>query len=427
MSNYLAIATVTAALRDFLQTVVPKAVSEADVTIRRPGKPGDQHQGKAAVNIYLYQVTPNPAWRNADLPTRDSNGTLRQRPQTALDLDYLLSFYGDEVQMVPQRLLGKVVAALHANPALSPEQIHDTLQTASDGEFAKETVLKNSDLAEQIEHVRFTPTSLSLEELSKLWSIFQVPYVLSVTYQASVVLIDSGDEEPTPILPVRERQILTRPFRQIVIDQIIPEEGADHPIHVGSRLLILGKGLRGEYTEVRIAGQRVLPRELDVSDTHITLPLSSLSTSLQAGVLGLQVVHLMSKETPDLCFESNVAPFVLRPTITKDRKGKYEITVDEVEADEGETKKAKVTVKLKPEVGRQQRVVLLLNELNPSASPAKAYSFNAQARSEDSDTMVFQIGKVEPGDYLARVQVDGAESPLDSENNGYTGPKVKIE
>ncbi len=377
------------------------------------------------MNIYLYQVTPNPAWRNADLPTRDSNGALRQRPQTALDLHYLLSFYGDEVQMVPQRLLGNVVAALHAKPVLSPEQIRDTLQTASDDEFAKGTVLQNSDLAEQIEHVRFTPTSLSLEELSKLWSIFQVPYVLSVTYQASVVLIDSDDEEPTPVLPVRERQILTRPFRQIVIDQIIPEEGADRPIHVGSKLLILGKGLRGEHTEVRIAGQPVPPEKLDVSDTHISLPLSTFHESLQAGVLGLQVVHLVSKETPHLRFESNVAPFVLRPTIKKDNDN-YEITVTNVQADEGDAKKAEVTVKLSPMVRLRQRVVLLLNELNPSASPAKAYSFNAQARTEDSDTIVFQIGKVAPGDYLARVQVDGAESPLDLEDNGYTGPKVEI-
>ena len=47
------------------------------------------------MNVYLYRVSPNPAWRNQDLPTR-ARGPIVDRPLTAIDLHYLLTFYGDE-------------------------------------------------------------------------------------------------------------------------------------------------------------------------------------------------------------------------------------------------------------------------------------------------------------------------------------------
>ena len=70
MSNHLAIATVTATLRDMLQEVASQAVSEATATIKRPEKAGDSAQDSAAVNIFLYQVTPNTAWRKDLTPIR---------------------------------------------------------------------------------------------------------------------------------------------------------------------------------------------------------------------------------------------------------------------------------------------------------------------------------------------------------------------
>ena len=89
MSNHLAIATVTATLGQILQAVASEAVAGADVTTNRPESAED---GTAAsINIFLFQVSPNPALRNADLPIRRSNGTVATRPQAALDLDYLIS------------------------------------------------------------------------------------------------------------------------------------------------------------------------------------------------------------------------------------------------------------------------------------------------------------------------------------------------
>ena len=36
------------------------------------------------MNVYLYQVTPNAAFRNVDLPTRRADGTLVKQPVAAL-------------------------------------------------------------------------------------------------------------------------------------------------------------------------------------------------------------------------------------------------------------------------------------------------------------------------------------------------------
>ena len=109
-----------------------------------------------------------------------------QKPQVAVDLHYLFTFHGNDDQLEPQRLLGAVTTALNAQPLLSKQNI---VNAASHFSF-----LSKSNLADQIERIKFTPTSLSLEEFSKLWSVFfQIEYSLSAAFQASVVLMESDD------------------------------------------------------------------------------------------------------------------------------------------------------------------------------------------------------------------------------------------
>lgn len=203
MSNYLAIATVTAALRDIVQHAVATAVPGAVVTLKRPERAGNENIEKASVNLYLYQAIPNTSWSNMDLPTRSIDGRQIQRPQVALDLYYLLSFYGSELEMEPQRLLGSTVTALLTEPVLQ----RDTIEQAISGV----NYLASSDLASQREQVKFSPLNLNLEELSKLWSIFfQVPYTLSVAYRASAVLVEP-DIEISSARPVITRGIRVEP------------------------------------------------------------------------------------------------------------------------------------------------------------------------------------------------------------------------
>jgi hypothetical protein len=216
MSNYLAIATVTTALRNVVYDVVKDVVNGAMATTLRPEKAGNGNQSQAGVNLYLYQVTPNAAWRNRDIvfrqpirqtPPPDDRGkdTVQVRAQIPLNLHYLFSFYGDEGKLEPQLLLGSVVSAIETQAILSL----DTIRTA----IRNNVSLAKSDLAFQVEfveHIRLSPLALSLEELSKLWSVFfQVPYALSVAYEASVVLIEPG--LPRTIKVVTDQNIDIQP------------------------------------------------------------------------------------------------------------------------------------------------------------------------------------------------------------------------
>ncbi|HEY6140630.1 MAG TPA: DUF4255 domain-containing protein [Thermoanaerobaculia bacterium] len=410
MSNHLAIATVTAALSDLLANAVAADDGAGVTTIRPDASLGTKGPG---VNIFLYQVTPNASWQNADLPTRRAGGEVVQRPVAALDLHYLLTCYGDDTKLQPQRVLGKVVRTLHAHPVLTRDMIRKTV-----GENDNFSFLKTSNLADAVELVKLTPIPLSLEELSKLWSIyFQTQYNLSVAYQATVVLIES--EEPAQeALPVRERNVYVVPFRQSVIEEVRAKNGADPRIGPASTLQIRGARLRGEVTQVSIDGATVTPPDAGVSDREIVV---ALPPGLHAGVHGLQVVQprlIGTPPVPHRGIESNLVPFVLHPAIRKKGDGTPDIALAGTD----------LTVKVDPAVGKNQRAVVLLNG-------ARSYSFESAPRNkkddpDESDTLTFPLSGVAKGDYLVRVQIDGADSALELDPNAaepiYSGPKVTI-
>ena len=400
MSNFLALATVTAALQQVLLSPVSQAVGSATVGFSRPDP---SNPTTPLVNIFLYQITPNAAYRNADLPTRRSDGSVSQRPQAAFDLHYLFTFHGNDAQLEPQRLLGAVVTALHAQPLLSKANI-----TSAVSNFG---FLAGSGLENQVERIKFTPTALSLEEFSKLWSVFfQVEYSLSAVYQASVVLMESSDV-PQEAPPVVARNLFVVPFQSPYISQVISQAGAEQPVTAGSTLLIQGRQLRGQSTLLLIEGQEFTPTT--VSDTQITLPVPS---GIHAGVQGVQVLQKISMGTPPVPHrgqESNVAPFVLRPTIQT-------ATASALPPPGGTA----VTLTLSPNIGVGQRAVLLLN--NVTASPSTAFTSLPVVATADSNLVTINIANVPAGNYLVRVQVDGAESPLtvNPVTGQFTGPTV---
>ena len=429
MSNFLAVATVTAALSEVLQAAVGPDVSGTTVTANRPD---GNATGTAAtsVNVYLYQVMTNAALSNADLPTRRTNGELAQRPQAALDLHYLLTFLGDEGKLEPQRLLGSAVRALHSRPVLTRDLIRQTIAKS------KYNFLATSNLADSVELVKFTPLSLSLEELSKLWSVyFQTRYNLSVAYQGTVVLIESEDSTHSA-LPVRARNIYIASFRQPEIEVVVSAAGPNEPIVSTSTIVISGKRLLGDITQVTIAGIDVTPAAPDLTDTRISVKLPA---GVRAGVQGLQVVQPRLIGTPPVAHpgvQSNLAAFVLHPTINKKLDNTPDVSVSPVTIAGDGTRSADITLKLTPNVTKTQRAVLLLNELNlPSDRAARAFSFDAASHNkpadpDETDTLVFPFKGVAQADYLMRVQIDGADSPLepsaDVNNPVFVGPKVRI-
>lgn len=418
MSNFLGTATVTEALRQLAEQGAGEAISGARAKVLRPpssltsGHPNGEPD--VYVGLYMYQVTPNAALRNAATPTRRGDGSVLQETRTALDLHYLFTFYGDDNTLEPQRVMGAVLRRLQSAPLLTKSIITSAKLALSS--------LITSDLDAETEQVKFLMLPLSLDELSKLWSVFfQTTYCLSVAYQASVIFLD-GKESAKPALPVTRRNLYVKTFRQPEIEQIASQKTpagkvlVGEPIVSGDYLILNGKQLSGDVTRVRVGGAVITPAEIDVTDSQIKFQLKAppfAAGELQAGVLSVQVVQDFEMgapfETAHKGIEGNVAAFVLRPTVTPTLSDK---TVD------GVHRKFNLKLDFSPLVGVKQRVALLLNEYEPPAPtvrPAYAYRFDVTlpaAPPEVVDSVTLTGLSVLPAKYLVRVQVDGAESLL---------------
>jgi hypothetical protein len=403
MSNFRSIATVTATLQRALQAAVQSDIPGAGVSTVRPGEGASTNIPATGVNVFLYQVSLNPHRSNLDLPTRRAEGDLVQRPQIALDLHYLLSFYGDDLKLEPQRLLGSTVAFLHSQPLITRAQIE-----AAVADNAK-PFLANSDLAEQPELVRFTPLTISLEELSRLWSVLlQVQYVLSVAYKASVVLVER-QVTPRPALPTRVLNLASIPLRQPYIQRVVSEAGEGVPLTPGAAVVITGLDLQGEVTQVEI--DEVGVDAAGIGADHIKL---NLPASLAAGPHSIQVrqgVEIGATSTPRLALASNLGAFVVQPIITR-TAGNFDIAISNTQGNGAAARSAAIAVGVAPGVGPKQAATIELLKLQQVA-----YTFSAAPRTGSVTQLNFSVSGVTAGDYLFRVRIDGAESPLELDAN----------
>lgn len=434
MSNHHAIATVTATLVHMLRDSVKSDVNGSEVWADRPSADVSDSE-PPEVRVFLFGAHPNASWRNNDLPTRRSGGSLAERPQVALDLHYLFTFHGNERALEPQRLIGSVVRELHTRPILTRAAIRQMVEdeVAADALFP----LATTDLADQEELVRFTPMGLDLDEMSKLWSVFfQTPYRLSTAFQASIVLINPG-EAGRPALPVQERRIFATTIRRPRIERVVASAGPLQPITVGTEVVIRGSQLRGDETSVWFGSERVDPSAGALGDREIAV---TVPAAARAGMVGVRVEHRVLLGEPPAtrrAGESNVAPMILRPRIHHDGND-YLVSIADVTAD-GARHRGNLEVEIEPAVHKRQRVHAVLNLLGPVDDEApSAFSFADEARDQEgqpdrTSSLVIPFRDVPAGAYLVRIQVDGAESPLerDADNESstfeqYVAPQVGI-
>ena len=122
MSNHLAVAAVSATLVQLLNEAITQDFDGATVVAGRPDAVTGPNVDPE-VRVFLYRVEQNAAWRNTDLPTRGNQGALVERPQAAINLQYLLTFVGNEADYAPQRLLGTALRTLHFHPILTRAEI----------------------------------------------------------------------------------------------------------------------------------------------------------------------------------------------------------------------------------------------------------------------------------------------------------------
>ncbi|HEY9906431.1 MAG TPA: Pvc16 family protein [Thermosynechococcaceae cyanobacterium] len=421
MSNYLAVATITATLQRTLQGIVQADLEGARITTVRPSDIGNGTP-ETGVNLFLYQVITNPALNNIDSAPARSRGNPTKR-QAALDLYYMLSFYGNEAELEPQRLLGSVVRSLNDKRVINQDMIRAACRDAT------LPFLQESNLADQVQQIGVVPLDLNLEDLSKAWSVFfQTPYLLSIGYKVMVVMVD-GDTVPARGLPIRDRRTneLSPYFSQPQIEQVMAQGGLSEPILTESTLVISGRQLKGDWaTQVRVCGVEVVPAE--VSATQILLPLSQIpAAALRSGVQSLQVIHPpQGNDHVDRRRgkESNAAAFVLRPRLSS------VVLLDSLGEDD-EPRSGQLQLQINLPIGIRQRAVMVLNEWG--VDRPTSYLFDAPSRNQESNSIAIPFQEVKPGEYLVRLMVDGAESQLQVDDNPdsptyewFIAPKVLI-
>lgn len=408
MSNFRAVATVSAALQRLLTPTVSAAVPGAEVWVDR----SDATKQKSGVNIYMYRSSIDAVWRNEELPARRDNGTLRVRPKAAATLHYLLTFHGKDDEMIPQRLLGATLARLHARPIIT-QQLLLAVEAEANATPGMHKFLQQSDLKDAEEQVRISPDPMSLDELSKLWSVFfQSPYQLSATYMASTVLLEETLETPRPAPPVLKPQLTVRGLLKPTI--ISARNAADPraPVLSDSVLHIEGSGLRGDQTRVRIGPTELTPVPADTSATSVRVGLAT-GPALRAGLQPVIVAHSWLVGDPALPRggeTSNAVGVMVAPKITLNvTAGQMGITSD-------------------LSIGPRQQVSISLIDRNTGAT---ARVIDVPERSADTTSVSAArpaaSAELPAGQYGVALNVDGAQSPVTRNSSGtITAPLVTV-
>jgi hypothetical protein len=371
----MAIAAVTATLRDLLTKGVGGTVNV------RPLDRVLETDGSNQLNLFLYQVLPNAAWRNMDISAQVRPGETATSP-LALTLHYLLTAFSND-GIESHQMLGRAMGVLYDHCILDGDQIRNASQASVPG----------NDLDRQVEHVRITLQPMSLDELSKLWPGFQASYRLSVAYEVSVVLIESTRPAAAP-LPVLTRSV--RAFADLqpfpAIESIVPPADPDR-VRLGERLTIRGAHLGGagvvRFTSARQPAPWELPPLGGTSDTQlqVQLPADAATAANQpAGVYSLSVVFDVGTPTEH---STNTVPIMLAPSIQQ---------VAPAVAPRGSIA---FTVTCAPQIWPEQRASLLI----------QGREFLADAHTTKTATPSFGCAVDSPGNaVVVRLRVDGVDS-----------------
>jgi hypothetical protein len=416
MSGALAIAAVTATLKDLLNEGLLNhdlsSIGSFSVTAQAPDRITTGNTESNILNIFLYQVTPNVGWRNVDLPSRDSRGNRVTNPPLALDLHYLITAYGTQ-DTNAEVLLGFAMQLLHETPVITREQLRVVLGPPSpvDGTILPGPfgTLSADDLADQVELIKITPSYLSSEELSKLWTAMQARYRPSMAYMVSVVLIQAqgGARAPLPVLqrgagdagsPV---QAAAPPVLQAVRNPAAPLLPA---LRLGDDVSLLGSGLaRGGTLTALFLNQRFgieneLPLTAGASASELRGRLPDTSAqpdAMSAWATGVYEVALRVDDPGMPSWTTNSVPVAIAPRITA------------VPTNAAAGAAFTLTVTCAPRLRALQEpgVRLLLG-----TTELLAASITTPGDPTQPTSITFDIPPLEAGEYLLRLRIEGIDS-----------------
>jgi hypothetical protein len=401
MSDYLAVAGVTAVLKNLLEDALTKNGPSnilncvTGITAKAPDLITTGPDEPPQLNLFMYYSSLNAAYRNVDLPAFDSRGQRLTNPPLALNLHYLISAYGGK-DFDGEIILAWAMQVFFENPILNSATIQACLTEISQGlnPPPEVSLLLTTTLANQVESIKITPEALSNDEINKLWMAFQTHYRPTTSYQASVVLIRDKSAIRSN-LPVQSRNVLAIPWQPPVVQSVLPSS-----IPAGGKLTLIGQNFVGDQaSDTMVQFDSLDPIAADSvqgNAVRVTAP-----ASLQAGVHTVSIVRNVdfgAVTDPHTGFASNTTQFLLTPTIT---------TAAPITVAVGST----LTLNANPPVGRMQQVSVLIGD---NAVPLPPPQMTDPATTQ---TLNFPIPSTFPFStppvaLPLRLQVDGAQSPL---------------
>jgi len=400
MSNSFAIAAVSAVLQHFLQNALGDLSTFFGGAVMLSSKAPDLVQfeigaGATAqnqVNLFLHQVTFNPGWRNVGLPSLGTDGrTPIKNPPLALDLHYLLTAYGSE-NWQAEALLGHALLMMHQYPVVARSDIGTALGALPVNPF--NTALKNAGLADQIELIKMTPSTLGREEMAWLWTALKADYRPTFPFQVSVVLIQPEVPLGLP-LPVLSRSITANVSVPAQLLQIAPPD-QQISAAAGDTVKVTGEFLKGAagvtITYARL-GISVAAPATSVTATSLAfvVPAETAAKPFPAGIYSIAVDFTDS--TGATIQTTAPLPIAIAPVIQL-------VPPPHVVTSATETL---ITLIFSPRAQSNQGVSLSIGSQTAEAAPFATAT----------DTLQFQfVPPLPAGKQLARLVVDGAPSQV---------------
>lgn len=418
MSTALAIAGVSAVLRDLLNDgMINRNVSGvvgATVSVRA-GPPDRVNPATGPeptlLNLYMYQATPNPALRNDGLPSHDRAGRNRlSNPPLALDLHYLVTAYGAE-DLHAEILLGYAMQLFHEHPVLGRDAIRTALSPSPNTGAVLPPALRalaDCGLADQYEQIRISLATQSTEDVSRLWSALHANYRASAAYQVSVVLIEAtrATRSPLPVLTrgrveppdLREPGVMVQGSLMSPLPTVQRVLGLDgEPVaRLGDPIMLEGLNLDGSAREVLIENERFAVSAVMVAGgaaapdrIEFTVP-AARAAEVPAGLY--QVTVRLVRPGESAARETNRVALLVLPTIGGLPR---DIARDA-------TGTASFTLSVVPQVRPGQSVTLFLGQQSVAPEPVGT----------STDILQFVVPLAPVGDHLARLRIDGIDSPI---------------
>jgi uncharacterized protein DUF4255 len=429
MSSPLAIGAVSAVLRNLLDDGLVEAGAAMGSTVNVSAVAPDTinldgNDEPPRLNLFLYQVTPNQGWSNAALPSRSSiSGERMTNAPLALDLHYVLTAYG-RVDFQAEILLGYAMHLLHERAVLDRAAIRRALDPSPlDVGMLPPAfqALTASDLADQVELIRITPSAMNSDDMSKLWTAIQSHYRPSAAYQASVVLIEGTKAavSPLPVLSRGHRHPVTHREPGVIVnpdllpplptlftaETLVPQTGA----RLNDQVIVSGIRLAGAGHVVRLMHrlftqpQEFPPAAVDARGTSLTFRLPNdvaAQSALAAGQLALSVRFTPTGEPNPR--ETNSIPLIVAPVPVIAADAVLGLPAA-IATRGGIPPRVTVTLAARPQVRPAQSATLVLDTVEASALP----------RAAASDPLVFEFpNSVAAGPHWVRLRVDGTDSVL---------------